>query len=107
MSKPYVREDLIEVRESPLHGRGLFARQSIPKGTELGLCKTQPAKGQGPYVLWIDDDGEERYRVLCNLRFINHVKQPNVAYYYDLTVVTLKAVKAGAELLHDYGDEWE
>ena len=41
--------------------------------------------------------------MLLNLGF----KQPNVAYYDDLTVVTLKAVKAGAELLHDYGDEWE
>ncbi|MCG8393233.1 MAG: SET domain-containing protein [Pseudomonadales bacterium] len=107
MSKPYLRDDLLEVRESPIHGRGLFASQKIPKGTELGLCRTKRAKGSGPYVLWLDDEGKERYRVLCDLRFINHGKKPNVAYYDDLTVVALKSIKPGEELLHDYGEEWD
>ncbi|ASK33925.1 SET domain-containing protein [Alloalcanivorax mobilis] len=106
MSKPFLRDDLVEVRNSPIHGRGLFARADIPRETLLGRVKTQPAKGNGPYVLWIDDQGEERYRVLCDLRFINHGKKPNVAYYDDLTVVALKRIKAGQELLHDYGEEW-
>ena len=106
MSKPYLRDDLLEVRNSAVHGRGLFASQPIKKGTELGVCKTKVAKKDGPYVLWLDDDGKERYRVLCDLRFINHDKKPNVAYYDDLTVVALKNIKAGQELLHDYGDDW-
>lgn len=106
MSKPYVRNDLIYVDESPVHGRGLFARRNIRKGTELGQCKVKKAKGDGPYVLDIDDTGE-RYRVLCHLRYINHGRKPNVAYYDDLSVVALKNIKAGEELLHHYGDEWE
>ena len=57
-------------------------------------------------MLWLDDEGEERYRVLCDLRFINHNKRANVAYYDDLTVVALKNIKAGDELFHDYGEEW-
>ncbi|WP_290538538.1 MULTISPECIES: SET domain-containing protein [Alcanivorax] len=107
MSKPYLRDDLLEVRHSTVHGRGLFASQPIKKGTELGLCKTKAAKKEGPYVLSLDDEGKERYRVLCDLRFINHGKKPNVAYYDDLTVVALKSIKAGEELLHDYGDDWD
>mgnify|MGYP000135520506 FL=1 len=106
MPKPYLRDDLLEVRRSAVHGRGLFASLPIKKGTELGLCKTKPAKKDGPYVLSLDDEGNERYRVLCDLRFINHAKKPNVAYYDDLTVVALKNIKAGQELLHDYGDDW-
>ncbi len=106
MDKPFVRDDLVEVKQSEVHGRGLFARASIPRDTVLGLLKTKPAKGDGPYVLWLDDDGEERYRVLCDLRFINHAKKANVAYYDDLTVVSLKNLKAGQELLHDYGEDW-
>ncbi|MED5239874.1 MAG: SET domain-containing protein [Pseudomonadota bacterium] len=107
MAKPYLRDDLLEVRESKLHGRGLFAAKPIAKGTELGLCKARRTKGDGPHVLWIDDEGKEKYKVQCDLKFINHGKKPNVAYYEDLTVVALKKIKAGEELLHDYGDEWE
>lgn len=107
MDKPFVRNDLVEVKQSPVHGRGLFARATIPRDTVLGVLKTQKARGNGPYVLWLDDDGLERYRVLCDLRYINHGKKPNVAYYDDLTVVTLKSIRAGQELLHDYGEEWD
>lgn len=107
MTKPFLRRELLEVQDSPVHGRGLFAAQTIAKGTELGVCKTRKAKRDGPYVLWLDDEGEERYRVLCDLRFINHSKKANVAYYDDLTVVALKRIKAGEELLHDYGDDWD
>lgn len=107
MSKPYLREDLVEVRESKLHGRGLFAAQSISEGTELGLCKARRTSDEGAHVLWIDDDGKEKYQVQCDLKYINHGKRPNVAYYDDLTVVALKKIRAGEELLHDYGDEWE
>ncbi|MFP1680024.1 SET domain-containing protein [Alloalcanivorax sp. C16-2] len=106
MAKPFVRKDLVEVKESPIHGRGLFARAAIPRDTVLGVLKTKPARGDGPYVLWLDDEGEERYRVLCDLRYINHAKKPNVAYYDDLTVVALKNIKTGQELLHDYGEDW-
>ncbi|EKF73062.1 lysine methyltransferase [Alcanivorax hongdengensis A-11-3] len=107
MEKPYLRSDLLEVKQSPVHGRGLFAREAICEGTELGICKTKVAKGTGPYVLWIDDEGLERYRVLCDLRYINHGKSPNVAYYDDLSVVALRDIPAGQELLHDYGEEWD
>lgn len=106
MSEHYLRDDLVEVRNSEVHGRGLFASRDIPRNTELGQCKVKRAKGSGPYVLWLDDEGEERYRVLCDLRFINHNKRANVAYYDDLTVVALKKIKAGDELFHDYGEEW-
>lgn len=106
MAKPFVRTDLVEVKQSPIHGRGLFARAAIPRDTVLGVLTTKPAKRDGPYVLWLDD-GARRYRVLCDLRYINHAKKPNVAYYDDLTVVALKNIKAGQELLHDYGEGWD
>lgn len=106
MSEPYVREDLVYVDESPIHGKGLFARRAIKKGTELGRMRVKKARGNGPYVLWIDDT-DQRYRVLCDLRYINHGSKPNVAYYDDLTVGAIRNIKAGEELLHHYGDEWE
>ncbi|MFO8025389.1 SET domain-containing protein [Thiohalophilus sp.] len=94
-----------EVAESPIHGKGLFATAPIKKGEFLGNLKTRAAKKDGPYVLWCDD-GKGR-EVICDFRFINHSRKANVAYYDDLTVMALKNIKPGEELVHNYGDEWE
>lgn len=104
---PYIRKELVKVAESELHGRGLFARKKIARGTEIGRCTTRPAKKDGPHVLWLDDETGEAVKVTCALRYINHGGRPNVAYYDDLTVVALENIKPGEELLHHYGDEWE
>jgi len=94
---------MYEVKESPLHGRGLFATRFIPEGTVLGWLKTKKAKKKkrgGPYILWID--GKKPVRVVCELRFINHSDKPNAAYYDDLSVMTLRDITPGEEILHDY-----
>ena len=44
--------------------------------------------------------------VCCDLKYINHGRPANVIYYDDLSVVALRDIQAGEELLHDYGDEW-
>ena len=100
---------MFEVRESPLHGRGLFATESIPEGTVIGWLATEEAPDHeldGPYVLWVG--GEKPVRVTCDLRFINHSGAPNAAYYDDLSVVAVRDIGPGEELLHDYmGDAAE
>ena len=98
--------DLVEAKESPVHGMGLFAKTSIKKGTIIGTLEGTEVKKDGPHVLWMND-GASKFKVENELRFINHNKKPDVAYYDDYTVVALKAIKAGAELLHDYGDDWD
>jgi len=98
---------MFEVKQSPLHGRGLFATQFIPQDTIIGWLKTEPAPEHeldGPYVLWVD--GVTPVRVTCDLRYINHSDQPNACYYDDLSVMALRDIHAGEELLHDYmGDD--
>ena len=94
---------MFEVKESPLHGRGLFAIERIPADTVIAWLKTEPAPDDeldGPYVLWVG--GEEPVRVTCDLRFINHGDKPNAAYYDDLSVVALRDIQPGEELLHNY-----
>ena len=94
---------MFEVRESPLHGRGLFATTLIPADTVIGLLKTEPASEDeldGPYVLWVD--GITPTRVTCDLRFINHSDEPNAAYYDDLSVMAVRDIQPGEEILHDY-----
>ncbi|MCB1865911.1 MAG: SET domain-containing protein-lysine N-methyltransferase [Chromatiales bacterium] len=96
------------VARSGIHGRGLFAGEKIPRDTVIGTCEVQPARRNGAYVLWIEDeDGNEAgYRVLNAMRFINHSKRPNAVYLDDFTVVALRAIKPGDEITHDYGEAW-
>ena len=84
MSEHYLRDDLVEVRDSEVHGWGLFASRDIARNIELGQCKVKPAKGTGPYVLRLDDEDMQRDRVLCDLRLINLNKRAHVDYYVHL-----------------------
>lgn len=93
------------VDDSPLHGKGLFSKIEIAKGTELGICTTRKTREPGLHTLTFAD-GSQR-DVTCKLKYINHSKKPNVSYYDDLSVVALRKIKPGDELLHDYGDEWD
>lgn len=94
---------MIEVRESPLHGRGLFATQHIPEDTVIAWLATEPADEtdlDGPYVLWVD--GVQPVRVTCDMRYINHGDEPNAAYYDDLSVMAVRDIQQGEEILHNY-----
>ncbi len=93
-------DDLVYVAESPLHGKGLFARQKLKANMTLGKLEGRPIRRDGTYVLWFSDtDG---LRVTNDFRFINHSSKPNCALT-GTKVVTLKSVKADEELTHDYG----
>ena len=96
---------LFTVKTSAIHGKGLFATQDIKQGTFLGKCETRKTKEVGMYTLWLED-GAQPVDVTCHLKYINHSKKPNVAYYDDLTVQAIRSIQKGEELVHDYGDEW-
>jgi SET domain-containing protein len=69
----------VEVRPSPVAGRGLFATAAIPAGTEV-LRPEAPVHEQGP---------------------VNHACDPNLGWS-GFVLVTLRAVAADEELLVDY-----
>lgn len=94
----------LKVKNSGIHGKGLFATEAIKKGTLLGVCKTRKTVRDSAYVLHTDKGPVE---VTCRLKYINHSSQPNVAYYDDLSVEALRTIKPGEELTHHYGEEWE
>ena len=102
----------VEVRKSPIHGRGLFAAEQIPKDSLIGIARGHAVKRDGAYVLWLDED--VAYRVTCKLRFINHSRQANAAYNSRQSVAgnqvvwveAVKNIEPGEEITHDYGEEW-
>ena len=92
-----------DVKESGIHGKGLFAIDNIEEGEIIGSIKFNPTEEDGPHVLWVENQG---ILVECNLKYINHSKDPNACYCEDLDVVALKNIKKGEEITHDYGDDW-
>lgn len=120
----------VEVRESPIHGRGVFALMDIPAGRILGYYKGElisntesnrrledtTGKYNVDYMYWLS----ERYTIDAGVeetgnwaRYMNDPqgtgKHANV-YFGDKAsiVVGKKPIKAGDELLIRYGkDYWE
>ncbi len=97
-------DSLVYVGDSPIHGKGLFAKDFIPAGTVIGIVQGEPTKTDGDHVLWVDD--ENGFLVKCDLRFINHSDTPNAAYYDDLEVCAVRDIEPGEEITHNYGEGW-
>ena len=97
-------KEIVYVAKSPIHGRGLFARKPIGRGTYIGTYEGPQAKRNGKYVLWIhDDDGAvlEGRRGMNLLRYLNHAIEPNAAFDgYDLYAV--RRISPGEEITFNY-----
>ncbi len=91
------------VKTSPIHGKGLFAKKALKKGTVLGICKTKPSKKEGLYTLSFED---KQLDVTCDLKYINHAKNANAIYWDDLSVEVIRPIKKDQEIFHDYGEDW-
>ena len=93
------------VKDSGIHGKGLFAASHINEGDIIGSIKYNPVSEDGPYVLWVDQN--TAIQVDCELKYINHSASPNACYCEDLDVVALQDIFEGEEITHDYGDDWK
>ncbi len=102
------REKRIEVRQSPIHGKGLYALRRFRLGARIGIFEGIETDSDGEHVLWLtDEDGLETGLEGRNeLRFLNHACLPNA----ELDGVDLHAVRniqPGQEITIDYGEGWE
>ncbi len=98
----------VEVRSSPVHGRGVFARKRLREGQTIGCFEGEPTDVDGTYVLWVQDEAGRASGIRGRnaLRFLNHDANPNVEFHGPELVV-LRNVQPGRELLIDYGPDWE
>ena len=105
-----------EVRESKIHGRGLFAMADITKdeivavkGGHIVDRKTLREKitpRLGPVEIQIDDDlfiapVTEKERELSML-YSNHSCNANLGVRGEITLVAMRHIRAGEELTHDW-----
>ena len=93
----------LRVGDSDVHGQGLFAKEDIPQGTDLGLSHV--------FVMH-DWDGKvwgTKYWQRTPLGgFVNHSETPNVIADVEGTrthFFTKETIKAGEELLLRYEQE--
>jgi len=109
------RSPKTEVRESPIHGTGLFARQAIAAGEIVAVKGGHILTGQqwaaiepelGSAEIQIADDlfiapVRQDDRDGCML-YTNHSCEPNVAIRGQIVVVAMREIAAGEELTHDW-----
>ncbi len=101
-------EERVEAAESPIHGKGLYARKRIRPGAYVATFVGEPTKKDGMHVLWSidEDDNEIAVEGRNALRFLNHSSNPN-AEFIGLDLHALRNIEAGTELTIHYGDDWE
>ena len=110
------RSQKTEVRESKIHGRGLFAIADIAKTEIVAVKGGHIVDGRtlrekitprlGPVEIQIDDDlfiapvtDEERQ---LSMLYSNHSCDANLGIRGEITLVAMRDIRAGEELTHDW-----
>jgi SET domain-containing protein len=105
-----------EVRESKIHGRGLFATDNISKGDVVAAkgghiidretLREMVTPRLGAVEIQIDENlfiapVTEEERELSML-YSNHSCDPNLGIRGEITFVAMRNIRAGEELTHDW-----
>ena len=108
------------IKDSPLHGLGVFAAEDLPSGSTIERCAyividdddLQEVNRLNDYLFTSPDDPGDYLCVMGAGMLYNHSDVPNAAWEIDdddnrlLRFYTTSDVAAGDELLHDYGSEY-
>jgi SET domain-containing protein len=106
-----------KVRESPIHGRGLFATAEMAKGEVVAIkgghivtreqLRKEITPKLGPVEIQVGDDlfiapvtAEERE---LSMLYSNHSCDANLGMRGEITFVAMRDIRAGEELTHDWG----
>jgi len=98
----------VQIKSSPIHGKGLFAKRRLRKGEYIASFKGRKTSKNGMHVLWLEeDDGSmEGMEVRNSMRYMNHAPKPNAELDgYD--VYALRSIQPGEEITIHYGNDWD
>ena len=101
----YTNNPKVMVKDSPIHGRGVFARVDIPAFTYIGRYEGTATDEDGMHVLWLYDDTLETWVGIDGdneMRFLNHSDDPN-AEWSDVDLYATRWIAKGEEITFDYG----
>lgn len=96
----------IEVKASPIQGRGVFTNHRLVPGEVVGWMEWDVVP-RGAKVTRHDIKIKRRWHRITNrFRFLNHSEQPNVEVRDTGAVVAIDRIAPGTELVFDYGEGW-
>jgi uncharacterized protein len=120
MHQSVFETDLLVFKESPIHGRGGFARTAIPKGTRIVEYFGEPiskaeslrrCEGNNEYIFALSTELDLDGNVPWNsARLINHSCAPNCeAELADerIWIVASRDIQRGEEITFNYGYDLE
>ena len=106
---------LVQFKNSPIHGTGGFASQSIPKGSriieyvgeKIDRAETlRRCEANNEYLFYLDENFHLDGSVSWNpARFLNHSCAPNAEAAWQaglIWIVSLRAIPAGEEITFNY-----
>ena len=115
----------VEVRSSPIHGRGVFATRRIRAGTRIIEYTGERISSEEADARYDDDAMEEHHTFLFGVdedtvidasrcgneaRFINHSCDPNCEAVLEngrVFIEAIRTIQPGEELTYDYALERE
>jgi SET domain-containing protein len=120
-------DEYAEVRQSKIHGLGLFAKRFIPKGTVWWHARPQDVLLVSKWQFIILENSEKTYLIedyieclltysyydemlnllifcLDNSRYVNHSVDPNSGTNeeHELNAITIRDIPPGEEITEDY-----
>ncbi|MEX2216249.1 MAG: nucleotidyltransferase family protein [Phycisphaeraceae bacterium] len=102
----WTRFQKVELRPSGVHGTGVFATRDLKEGELIARFHGRKVGRCGTYVTTMNDKKGRtaHYEITGRLRFLNHSCRPN-ARFDQFRLLALRPIRAGAELLIDYGPD--
>jgi len=111
-------EEHIFVKESPIHGKGIFSSVIIPENSLVMVikgevidgfeCERREEEDGNVYIFWNGDYYIDTFKT-DKIKYINHDCEPNCIVLdrddESLNLVSLRAIEPGEEITMDYGYE--
>ncbi|HBS27206.1 MAG TPA: SET domain-containing protein-lysine N-methyltransferase [Gammaproteobacteria bacterium] len=99
---------LFIVKNSSIHGKGLYARKSIKTGAYLGTYNGPETEDNGMHVLWVEE--EDDYWIGRDgknlLRYLNHSEDP-CAEFDGFDLYAIRKIQPKEELTIHYGEDFD
>ncbi len=109
-------EKFIHVKESPIHGKGIFTSVDIPEGSHIMViqgdvisgneCERREEEENNVYIFWNGDTYIDTVNTE-KIKYINHLCDCNCDVIdrdeNSLWLIAYRDIKAGEELTIDYG----
>ncbi len=106
--KKYDTNPLAYVAQSPIHGKGLFARTDIDENIWIGTYEGLATHKDGMHVLWLWNEDTQRWEGINGkneMRFLNHSAEPNADWWGE-ELYSIRPIAMDEEITFDYGEDW-